>query len=226
MAECQAARRSRQPTGCPGRPRPASDSRPGGAREPARSRHSRQASRRCSLRLFDKDRIVAFAAACSDSLIRVERIGVRRSHYPCRGMRTRWITTGVANLIPWADRFEKQRRLVLSAGMIACHGRVQREGEVIHVITERLEDLSDMLRSIGERDEPFPIKYGRGDGATHPGTRDPRDGTGRVPGRAGGPCETFTSRICGWVLASRCQRETLGEHAAPHNQRPAALARD
>ena len=35
--------------------------------------------------------------------------------------------TGVANLILWPDRFEKQRRLVLSAGMIACHGKVQRE---------------------------------------------------------------------------------------------------
>ena len=30
--------------------------------------------------------------------------------------------TGVANLVLWADRFEKQRRLVLSADMIACHG--------------------------------------------------------------------------------------------------------
>ena len=90
--------------------------------------------------------------------------------------------TGVANLILWKDRFEAQRRLVLSAGMIACHGRVQREGEVIHVITERLEDLSDLLRSVGDRDEAFPIEYGRGDGATHPGTRDPRDGPGAGPG--------------------------------------------
>jgi len=60
--------------------------------------------------------------------------------------------TGVANLILWPDRYAKQRRLVLSAGMIACHGRVQREGAVIHVITDRLEDLSDLLRSVGERD--------------------------------------------------------------------------
>jgi error-prone DNA polymerase len=90
--------------------------------------------------------------------------------------------TGVANLILWKDRFEKQRRIVLSAGMIACHGRVQREGEVIHVITQRLEDLSDLLRSVGERDEAFPIEYGRGDGATHPGSRDPRDGRGAGPG--------------------------------------------
>ena len=90
--------------------------------------------------------------------------------------------TGIANLILWADRFDKQRRLVLSAGMIACHGRVQREGEVIHVVTDTLEDLSDMLRSVGERDEPFPIRHGRGDGATHPAARDPRDGPGAGPG--------------------------------------------
>ena len=83
--------------------------------------------------------------------------------------------TGAANLVLWPDRFERQRRLVLSAGMLACHGRVQREGEVTHVITDRLEDLSDLLRSVGERDEA-PIRHGRGDGGIHPGTHDPRDG--------------------------------------------------
>ena len=41
--------------------------------------------------------------------------------------------------------FERQRRIVLSAGMIACRGRVQREGEVIHVVAEQLTDLSDLL---------------------------------------------------------------------------------
>ena len=90
--------------------------------------------------------------------------------------------TGVANLILWPDRFEKQRRLVLSAGMIACHGKVQREGDVIHVVTDRLEDLSDLLRSVGDRDEPFPLTHGRGDGATHPGAPDKRDGPGAGPG--------------------------------------------
>ena len=90
--------------------------------------------------------------------------------------------TGVANLILWPDRFERQRRLVLSAGMIACHGRVQREGEVVHVVTDRLEDLTELLWSVGDQDDGFPIDYGRGDGATHPGTRDPRDGPGAGPG--------------------------------------------
>ena len=90
--------------------------------------------------------------------------------------------TGVANLVLWTDRFEKQRRRIMSAGMIACHGRVQREGEVIHVVTDHLEDLSDLLRSVGQRDEPFPLQHGRGDGATHPAARDPRSGPGGGPG--------------------------------------------
>ncbi|MGI4793155.1 MAG: OB-fold nucleic acid binding domain-containing protein, partial [Janthinobacterium lividum] len=90
--------------------------------------------------------------------------------------------TGVANLILWPDRFEKQRRLVLSAGMIACHGKVQREGEVVHVVTDRLEDLTGLLRSVGDQDDPFPIEHGRGDVATHPAARDPNDRPGAGPG--------------------------------------------
>ena len=61
--------------------------------------------------------------------------------------------TGFANLIVWPSVFERQRRLILNASMLACHGRVQREGEVIHVIADRLEDLSGLLRSVGEREE-------------------------------------------------------------------------
>ena len=89
--------------------------------------------------------------------------------------------TGLANSALWADRFEKQRRLVLSAGMIACHGRVEREGEVIRVVTEVLKHLSGFLRSVGERDEAFSIMHGRGDRAAHPAGRDPRAGPGALP---------------------------------------------
>ena len=80
--------------------------------------------------------------------------------------------TGVANLILWPSLFARQRRLVLSASMIACHGRVQTEAGVTHVIADRLEDLSELLRSVGELDGPWPLQHGRGDGATHPGAPD------------------------------------------------------
>ena len=82
--------------------------------------------------------------------------------------------TGVANLIVWPSIFDRQRGLVMTAGMIACHGRVQREGEVIHVVTDRLEDLSGLLRSVGEHDETFPLRHRRGDGVTHAAAPDAR----------------------------------------------------
>jgi error-prone DNA polymerase len=48
---------------------------------------------------------------------------------------------------------------------LACRGRVQREGEVTHLIAEHLIDLSDLLRSVGERNERLPVPHGRGDEA-------------------------------------------------------------
>ena len=83
--------------------------------------------------------------------------------------------TGHANLILWPSVFEAQRRLVLSASMIACRGKLQREGEVIHVVTEHLTDLSGLLRAVGERDEAFPLPAGRGDEARRDSTPDSRD---------------------------------------------------
>lgn len=81
--------------------------------------------------------------------------------------------TGVANAILWPDRFEKQRRTVMSAAMVSIVGQVQREGEVIHVITDRVVDRTPMLRSIGDLE--LPRLTGRGDGATHGSGPDPRD---------------------------------------------------
>jgi error-prone DNA polymerase len=80
--------------------------------------------------------------------------------------------TGIANIVVWPDLFEKQRRLILSAGMIAVSGRVQREGAVVHVIAHELTDLSELLRRVGERDEVCPPQ-GRGDPAEQAGGPDP-----------------------------------------------------
>ena len=60
--------------------------------------------------------------------------------------------TGHANLIVWPPLFERQRRLILSATMLACRGKMQRESGVIHVIADELTDFSEMLKSVGERE--------------------------------------------------------------------------
>jgi error-prone DNA polymerase len=83
--------------------------------------------------------------------------------------------TGIANVIIWSSLFEAQRRIVLSTSMVACHGLVQREGDVIHVVAQRLEDLSGLLRSLGSRESVFPLQHGRGDAGTHPAGPDPRE---------------------------------------------------
>ena len=81
--------------------------------------------------------------------------------------------TGIANGILWPNKFEVYRRQVMSASMIAMRGRVQKEGEIIHVICDRITDHDDMLRSIGRT--KFSVTPGRGDGAAHGGGPDPRD---------------------------------------------------
>jgi error-prone DNA polymerase len=83
--------------------------------------------------------------------------------------------TGVAQGILWPDRFETYRRQVMSASMIAMRGRLQKEGEVIHIICDRIIDHDAMLRSIGRMD--FTVAPGRGDGASHGGGPEPRDPT-------------------------------------------------
>jgi len=80
--------------------------------------------------------------------------------------------TGIANGILWPDRFETYRRQVMSASMIAMRGRLQKEGEVIHIICDRITDHDAMLRSIGRTD--FTVMPGRGDGASGGGP-DPRN---------------------------------------------------
>jgi hypothetical protein len=61
--------------------------------------------------------------------------------------------------------FEKHRRLILSSGMIGCRGRLQREGGVTHLIAEHFVNLSNLLRSVGDRDDLLCMRHGRGDEA-------------------------------------------------------------
>jgi error-prone DNA polymerase len=89
--------------------------------------------------------------------------------------------TGVANLVIWPQLFEKQRRVVLQAGMLAIQGRVQREGDVVHVVANHLHDLSSLLASVGDRGQAFPLPHGRGDEAKGGGEPDHRDLVPRPP---------------------------------------------
>ncbi|WP_347919770.1 error-prone DNA polymerase [Paracoccus marcusii] len=70
--------------------------------------------------------------------------------------------SGIANLVLWPKVFDRHRRIVLGAGMIGVEGRVQRAGEVVHLVAHRLTDMSAELASVG-RQGAFPLPHGRGD---------------------------------------------------------------
>jgi error-prone DNA polymerase len=50
--------------------------------------------------------------------------------------------------------------MILSARLLSCRGRVQREGEVIRVVAEQLDDLTPWLSQIGRAvEEPDPRAF-------------------------------------------------------------------
>ena len=86
--------------------------------------------------------------------------------------------TGVANLVVWPDVFEKQRKIVMGARLMAVHGIIQRDEDdgVIHVVARQLEDHSHMLRQLS--DDLMPSTLSQGDAAGSwraPSAVHPRD---------------------------------------------------
>ncbi|MEO7470247.1 MAG: error-prone DNA polymerase [Sphingobium limneticum] len=98
--------------------------------------------------------------------------------------------TEVANVIVWPRLFEASRRIVLGARMMGLRGQVQKEGDVIHVIAQRLEDLSPMLASVGQRDDVASVyQVSRADIVRNAMAPDPRDRSNRPLGR--GPRDMY-----------------------------------
>ncbi|WP_312084823.1 error-prone DNA polymerase [Brevundimonas sp.] len=88
--------------------------------------------------------------------------------------------TGVANLVIWPSLYEARRRIVLSATMMVVDGKVQREGDVVHIVAAKLHDASAWLASVGDRGGAFPLPHGRGDEFHRGGSPDARDAPPRA----------------------------------------------
>ena len=63
--------------------------------------------------------------------------------------------TGTLNVIGWRDRGDRQRRELLSARLLAVYGKVEREGEVVHVLAGKLVDLTPMLGALETKSRDF-----------------------------------------------------------------------
>jgi len=53
--------------------------------------------------------------------------------------------TGSMNVIVWRDLVDRQHRELLGSSLMGVYGVVEREGEVIHIVAQRLVDYSALL---------------------------------------------------------------------------------
>ena len=65
------------------------------------------------------------------------------------------ITIGLANLIVRPQVWEQYHAAARNAVALIAHGRLQREGQVIHVLAQRLEDLTAKLANLPARSRDF-----------------------------------------------------------------------
>jgi DNA polymerase III alpha subunit len=65
--------------------------------------------------------------------------------------------TGTANVVVWANVYERFRRAVISGRLLRVTGRLQREAGVVHVVAEVIEDLSPLLDTLLRPDFKAPI---------------------------------------------------------------------
>jgi error-prone DNA polymerase len=63
--------------------------------------------------------------------------------------------TGYVNLVVWSRIADAHRRAMLGARLLGVRGRLQREGEVRHVVVDALEDRSALLGSLTTKARNF-----------------------------------------------------------------------
>ncbi|WP_290871071.1 error-prone DNA polymerase [Aquabacterium sp.] len=63
--------------------------------------------------------------------------------------------TGTVNVVVWAHLKEKQRRELVHSRLMAVDGKWQRQGEVRHLIAERLHDLTPLLGRLATHSRDF-----------------------------------------------------------------------
>ena len=93
--------------------------------------------------------------------------------------------TGVVNVVIWQRVYEAFRREIIAGRLMRVLGRVQRDGKVVHVVAERIEDLSAMLDDLGRGARTMPDPAGPTDEARRP-LPEGRGGGGVGGVRAGG----------------------------------------
>jgi len=63
--------------------------------------------------------------------------------------------TGQVNVVVWRDLAERQRRALLGARLLAVYGKLERQGEVAHLIAGHLRDMTSLLGNLVTHSRDF-----------------------------------------------------------------------
>lgn len=85
--------------------------------------------------------------------------------------------TGVSNIVVWPKVYERFRRIILGGRLLQVTGFLQREGIVVHLIAQEIQDMSHKLSTLGH---PMPTAIGITDPKTDDAPRGKRP-TARHP---------------------------------------------
>jgi error-prone DNA polymerase len=88
--------------------------------------------------------------------------------------------TGTANLVVYPQLFDKFRKEIIQSRLLMVAGKLQREGEVVHVIVNRCFNLSRLLQQLIKSNDRSISILARSDETTSPGL-DPRDKAHKIP---------------------------------------------
>lgn len=63
--------------------------------------------------------------------------------------------SGIANLVVYPGVWQRFRQTARFASVMMAAGRLQREGDVIHVVCDRLDDVSELFSRLNSRSRDF-----------------------------------------------------------------------
>ena len=60
----------------------------------------------------------------------------------------------MAYIVVWSRIYERFRKAVIAGRLVRVTGRIERDGRVVHIIAERVEDISPMLSTLARPTNP------------------------------------------------------------------------
>ncbi|WP_166415526.1 error-prone DNA polymerase [Cochlodiniinecator piscidefendens] len=92
--------------------------------------------------------------------------------------------TGVSNIVVWPKVYKQFRRIVMGGRLLRVNGYLQREGIVVHLIAQNIEDMSHHLTDLGHpMDDAIGVTRPEADDAPRPqrsSARHPREQAKRL----------------------------------------------